>query len=476
MLRSLRTRLFFTYLLVAGIILALVAITLFIVLVRNFERLELGRLNILLNTLVLRDTPALSRLPPDRLSNFITRVDKLPDVNIRILVINASGEVIADSRSGVGNIPQEALDRIVSSEDGLTGRFDDSGIGGWLYVSTPISKQRWLIFASPRPTLRALSIWRDDLLVPMLRAGVIALIISAILAWLISRWVAAPLGKAALAARAVAAGNYDQKIEPSGPAEAESMAVAFNEMVHRVRASQNSQRDFVANVSHELKTPLTSIQGFAQAILDGTAERPEDQNHAAQVIFDESDRLIRLVEDLLDLARIDSGQVTFDREPVELGAVVHGVIERLGVRAVEQGVHLQSQLPPLPIIVGDGDRLAQVFTNLIDNAIKHTPEGSQVTVQGEIETGWISLHVDDKGGGIPDDELSRIFERFYQLDKARTGGQKRGAGLGLAISREIVQAHGGRLVAQSVVGRGSRFTVQLPIVLPDDQTLKHSRS
>jgi two-component system phosphate regulon sensor histidine kinase PhoR len=120
--------------------------------------------------------------------------------------------------------------------------------------------------------------------------------------------------------------------------------------------------------------------------------------------------------------------------------------------------------------------LAQVFTNLIDNAIKHSPRESRVKVHGEVESGWISIHIDDAGEGIPEDELSRIFERFYQLDKARTGGPKRGAGLGLAISREIVQAHGGRLVAQSVIGRGSRFSVQLPISRPEDTTLIRRRT
>ena len=111
--------------------------------------------------------------------------------------------------------------------------------------------------------------------------------------------------------------------------------------------------------------------------------------------------------------------------------------------------------------------------NLLDNAIKHTPEGGTVRIHGEIEAGWVSIHVDDSGKGIPDQDLSRIFERFYQVDKARRGGGDRGVGLGLAISRQIVEAHGGRLVAQSSMGKGSRFTVQLPIVQPDDETLIH---
>jgi signal transduction histidine kinase len=245
-------------------------------------------------------------------------------------------------------------------------------------------------------------------------------------------------------------------------------------MMQQVQGSQQAQRDFVANVTHELKTPLTSIQGFAQAILDGTAQNAEEQHRAAQVIYDESDRMRRLVEDLLDLARIDAGQVSFDRQPLDLGALLEAVVERLGVRAAEEGVRIESRLPTLPDLIGDGDRLAQVFTNLIDNAVKHTSQGALVILQGEVEGGWVSIHVDDSGPGIPPDELSRIFERFYQLDKARAGGRERGVGLGLAISREIVQAHGGRLVAQSVLDRGSRFTVQLPIIRPDDTTIVRS--
>jgi signal transduction histidine kinase len=113
---------------------------------------------------------------------------------------------------------------------------------------------------------------------------------------------------------------------------------------------------------------------------------------------------------------------------------------------------------------------------LIDNAIKHTPEGEKVSLRGEVEGGWVTIHIDDRGEGIPPDELARIFERFYRLDKARAGGRERGVGLGLAITREIVEIHGGRVVAQSVIGRGSRFSVQLPIVRPDDTTLIRKKS
>jgi signal transduction histidine kinase len=273
----------------------------------------------------------------------------------------------------------------------------------------------------------------------------------------------------------VAAGDYNQRISLQGPQEVRSVASSFNEMVERVQASQQAQRDFLANVSHELRTPLTSIQGFAQAIAEGAAAGQAGKE-AARVIHRESDRLRRLVEELLDLARIESGQIAFAREPVELGQVLQGVCKRLALRAEGQGVTLQAELPELPVVIGDGDRLAQVFTNLLDNAIKHSPSESVVRLHGEVSRGWVTLHVDDRGMGIPEEELARIFERFYQVDKARGGDEGRGVGLGLAISQEIVQAHGGRIVVQSAVGDGTRFTVQLPVALPEDDTLVRGRT
>ncbi|TFH34033.1 MAG: HAMP domain-containing histidine kinase, partial [Anaerolineales bacterium] len=203
-----------------------------------------------------------------------------------------------------------------------------------------------------------------------------------------------------------------------------------------------------------------------------TAGDTASKQHAAQVIYDESDRLRRLVEELLDLARIDAGQIDFRRDRVDLKAILSNVIERLSLRARAAAIELQEQLPPLPSLVGDGDRLAQVFTNLVDNAISHSPAGSRVRILGEASHGSVTIHVEDAGPGIPSEELSRIFERFYQLDKARSSP---GAGLGLAISREIVRSHQGELTAQSEPGLGSRFSVRLPLVRSDDSTLSRPK-
>jgi two-component system phosphate regulon sensor histidine kinase PhoR len=229
-------------------------------------------------------------------------------------------------------------------------------------------------------------------------------------------------------------------------------------------------RDFVANVSHELKTPLTSIRGFADAIVDGTARGQAEQGRAAGVIRDEALRMTRMVEQLLDLSRIESGQVAMARNPVQVEPLLRACVEQLSPVAQEKGVLLACDCPPVPPLPGDGDRLAQVVTNLLDNALQHTPAGGKVTATAQVVAEssapgaprFVEVAVTDTGEGIPADELERVFERFYQVDKSRAR-TRAGAGLGLAISRGIVEAHGGRIWAESVVGLGTRFVVRLPL-------------
>ena len=183
----------------------------------------------------------------------------------------------------------------------------------------------------------------------------------------------------------------------------------------------------------------------------------------------------RLVDGLLDLARLDVGLRSLNRVSIDLRAVLLAVTDKFSLRAQEKGVALRAELPPsLPTLSADADRLAQVFTNLLDNAVKHTPAGGKVTVSATSTPGWVEASVSDTGPGIPAEDLSRIFERFYQVDKSRAN--RTGVGLGLTISKEIVEAHGGSLRAESVVGMGSRFVVRLPLVRPDDTTVSKKRS
>ncbi len=236
-------------------------------------------------------------------------------------------------------------------------------------------------------------------------------------------------------------------------------------MILRTQASQKSQRDFVANVSHELKTPLTSVQGFAQAILDGTADTEQTRQQAAQVIFNESGRMHRMVLDLLDLARLDAGTADITMSPVNVPALLNAIREKFIPQSQKAGVVVKVNVSAnLPSAFGDGDRLAQVFTNLVDNALKFTPEGGAILLSASDENGEMHISVTDTGAGIPAESQAHIFDRFYQADPSRKGGEKHGAGLGLAIAHDIVQAHGGKINVRSRLGEGTSFDVFLPLM------------
>src|SRR4030042_1480822 len=293
MLRSLASRLLLTYLLVTALVVALAGLSLLV---------------------LLQSTPLADRLGWGA-----------PEAG--------AGGVHPPGRGGVAQgETTDALDR------------------RWLYVVRTLTNGDWLIIAAPRPTLRALLVYGDDLLAPLVQAALVGLAASVFLARLVSRWVTAPLRRLAAAARSVSAGRYEEHVPLEGPMEVESLAADLNQMVKRVQATQQGQGDFVANVSPEPKTPLTSIDGFAQAILDGTAADREAQVHAAHVIHEESDRLARLVDDLLALARLDAGQTAFAREPVDLNALVARVVDRLSLRAQDQGVRLENGVAGLPVI------------------------------------------------------------------------------------------------------------------------------
>ena len=329
-----------------------------------------------------------------------------------------------------------------------------------------------LVFAEPRSAQsfsEALADFGSGWFLPLAGAGTIGLIAAFLLAFLISRGIARPLQGLAHGAEAVARGKYDYTVKESGPREVRAVANAFNHMSGEVRASQQSQRDFLASVSHDLKTPLTSIQGYSQAIMDGTMN---DVSSAASIIHDEAGRLNRLVVELTDLMRMQSGRLSMELVALDLSAMATGIGERLSMVACKKNIALHVDTADVPLIAGDGDRMAQVFTNLVSNAIKYTPSGGQVWLETRSTHDGVEILVRDTGQGIPREDLPRIFERFYQVDKVR--GPQRGSGLGLAITREIVMAHGGRITVHSDGrGKGSIFTVWLPS--PKMETGRHKR-
>jgi two-component system sensor histidine kinase ResE len=229
------------------------------------------------------------------------------------------------------------------------------------------------------------------------------------------------------------------------------------------------RKDFVANVSHELRTPLSMLQGYSEALLDDIAGTPEERKELAQVIHDESLRMGRLVQDLLDLARMEAGKMELKRERVDIQTILTRVVRKFSVLCKEQGIILNSNDPSLQLILesADEDRIEQVLTNLLDNAIRHSKQATEITLLAENQIldgkAIVQLIVQDQGQGIDEVSLPYIFDRFYKVDKARTRGSSGGTGLGLAIVKNIVDAHRGSIEVQSTINEGTTFTVNLPV-------------
>jgi signal transduction histidine kinase len=289
----------------------------------------------------------------------------------------------------------------------------------------------------------------------------LAIVFAFFISWIMASWIARPLQHVVTSAEALAEGEY-QTIPLEGPMEVQQLADTFNEMSHRVKASVQSQRDFVVNVSHELKTPLTSIQGFAQAIVDGTVEKKDELNKAGNVILREASRLHRLVNDLLMLARLETGTADLQKADIALNELLNNMIDKFELQAKKAGVELKTDFNGEVIVYTDGDRLAQVFTNLIDNAIKFTSRGGKITLSTILEDGDVIVSVKDTGIGIPEKDQERIFDRFYQVDKSRKGGVGRGVGLGLSIAKQIIMSQGGDIWMESLPDKGSNFMVKMP--------------
>jgi two-component system, OmpR family, sensor kinase len=470
---SLRSRLWWSYVLLTIAALGIVALVLLIYIVQNPStyRQASARLTVVA-ALLRKNEAALASLPVAAIQNRIEQVGQSSDV--RIVIFNKKRQVIADSQSAQpGSLQMPLLPRlraysVMKNQNGQN----------WIYVIQHLNDGGWLLVAVPRPAVPLLTILGDELMLPVLGAAVAALIISLLLAFWLARWIGEPLQRLVAASRQMPSIDT-QPVSLQGPHEVQELTRAFNEMNDRMQTSRKSQRDFVANVSHELKTPLTSVQGFAQAILDGTADTPGSRQQAARVIYNEAGSMHRMVLDLLDLARLDAGTLELQSAPVNLPALLNNIAEKFSPQAHAAGVSIRVESADLPTVLGDGDRLSQVFSNLVDNALKHTPAGGIVTLRARlaglsVSTGSVpALEVDvaDTGAGIPSEALPHIFERFYQADPSRPGGEKHGTGLGLAIVKEIVGAHSGKISVRSTPGAGSLFTITLPLKPPESRAV-----
>lgn len=463
MFGSLRLRLYLSYLLVILLTLGLAGLA-FSLLLRGYrERLAVGTLRE-----VVRPVQFLVEGNPGRLRGMLGAIQlEARSSDVVLWFLGADGRIVIDGSADQRYLNQTLavpLDSFRRPRDIYQGTVRTADGQEWLIVASPVSRpsvrqQLGVVAVAAAIPKSAIGGPLQDITPYLLGAGGVGFVAALLTGFLLSRSLSRPLERMTEAASRVAAGDYAVQVPVEGPVEARRLAVSFNQMTAAVRRSQQTLRDFLANVSHELKTPLTAIRGFAQAMVDGTLADREGLERAARVIEAESRRVLHLVQEILDLSRLEAGQTQMLRSAVDVGELLRHVAEVFSLRAEESGVRLEVQADGAGAVRGDFDRLEQVFGNLLDNAFRHTPAGGLVRLTARpLTDGRVEIAVADSGEGMPPEALSHIFDRFYQVN----GSPRRGTGLGLAISREIVHAHGGEIRAESIQGVGTRFIVTLP--------------
>lgn len=390
----------------------------------------------------------------------LTAIKRVPN---RVVVVDGGGNPL------VGDLP-------VPSTVGrsLSGQLDTGAMANQEYIGVPIIRDGAAIgaiyLAQPvegsgiagaiAGTARFVrTVWWE-----LLVAGATAAFIALAMARFLARGMTQPLRDMAEAARGMARGDYRQRVHTMSRDEVGQLAEAFNRMAGEMEGVERLRHDLVANVSHELKTPISALRARLENLLDGV-ERPTPEILA--VMLHQSERLSRLVDQLLDLSQLESGAVPLAREPIELAPLVQRVAGDVTASRPERTVEVRSEVPPnLPLLDADPERLHQVLFNLLDNAYRFTPTGGVVTVRAARENGALRVSVQDTGPGIPAEQLPLVFERFYRADPSRSR-EDGGTGIGLAIARSVVEAHGGKIWAESTVGKGSTFSFVLPADEPE---------
>jgi histidine kinase len=299
--------------------------------------------------------------------------------------------------------------------------------------------------------------FNEALLYAVLAATAIAILLSLYL----SRSVTAPVQAMSLATQRIADGRYEERVQVQSEDELGQLARRFNRMAEKLAQVESMRRQLIGDVSHELRTPLTAIKGSMEGLIDGVLPPTEE---TFQQIHAEADRLNRLVDDLQELSRVEAHAYQLDIRRLDVSDFIQTVTKRLAPQFETSGVALEVDLSPgLPRVLADEDRIVQVLTNLTGNALQHTPENGKVTIIASRADGEAQISVHDTGIGIPPEHLPHIFDRFYRVDKSRSRRAGGGSGIGLTIARALVEAHGGRIWAESPgEGQGSTFTFTLP--------------
>jgi two-component system, OmpR family, sensor histidine kinase BaeS len=359
-------------------------------------------------------------------------------IGVAVVAILAYRATSNDFRSYISDI--EAMQRMMGGTGGMMG---DSWTGN-----------SWMGMTS-QPALDFVSNLGRTLWI----AGLVGVLLAIILGGLFARYIVAPLGEVTVAARRVAGGDFLQSVKARGSSELTELGESFNKMAETLKRDRDLRQNIVADIAHELRTPLSVLQANIEAMQDGVMENNPE---SLESLHQETVTLARLIEDLRTLSLAESGQLKFNLKATDMKELAPKVVDGMQTQFAARRISMSLEAPEiLTPVSADPDRIEQVLRNLLTNALHYTPEGGRVAVKLDPDGDGLTVSVTDTGIGISPDDLPRLFDRFYRVDRSRTRSTG-GTGLGLAIVKQLVEAHGGRVWATSEVGKGSTFFFHLP--------------
>lgn len=389
--------------------------------------------------------------------------------DVDFLICNRDGDVLLTSDAGlVGKsvrVPEEIVTRTFAEDDGYEGR---STVGVYeqkkFVVGVPMTGEDGAVLGLVLAVMDGtalMEMWRSFIGLFFMLSAII-LLVAFVASSVTSMKQIKPITEMVQATRAYADGNFDVRMqETSSGGEIGELATAFNAMADSLQETERQRRDFIANVSHELKTPMTTIAGFIDGILDGTIPKEQEDKYL-HIVSDEVKRLSRLVKSMLDLSRIDSGEMQLHPTNFDITNTIVTTLLTFEQKIDEKGIEIRGLEEARPqMVLGDQDLLHQVVYNLIENAVKFTNDGGAISVQVSDSIDRTTVVIENTGPGIAPEDLPMIFERFYKTDKSRSR-DKNGMGLGLYIVRTILKLHGGDIAVSSAVGQFCRFEFYIP--------------
>ncbi len=393
--------------------------------------------------------------------------------NVSILFVSEQGEVLANSglyeKSDRTFIKSKDL-RLLFSGKAIELVHADANGERYFVAARPVLdstgvniKAAVYVLSSTRHMDESISAVRSVLILSGLGAFLLALGIT----WIIAKILSRPLLQMQVATRNIAAGNLETRLMIQRDDEIGVLADSINHLATELQRYRDTRQEFFANISHDLRTPITYLEGYAQVLKKGLYESEEEKDQYLGIIHEEAVRLQHLVNDLFDLAKMEEGKVSLSLEWIDLTEIADNVVQKIMLKACEKKLTLRTKIiTHVSLIYGDGLRMEQVLLNLLENAVRYTEKGS-ITLELDQNNTYVYLAVEDTGIGIPEDEIPYIFERFYRVEKSRSR-QYGGTGLGLPIAKKLVELQGGELLVSSKLGQGTRFELRFVPGYPGD--------